>query len=486
MKIDPNHVSIAHAEGAFYPKNAPFHPSESYPEYPFSEVSDTPNYVYTAVRENLRLLGLDSSRYGTKDWNPLSDVIRPGQKVVLKPNMVSDFHGSGGNLDSIITHGSVVRAVLDYVYIALQGKGEVAVVDAPNFDASFERIIEHTGISEICSYYNEFVGFPVALSDLRVEKAIVKNGLVIERKKLTGDTKGYRVVSLGKDSAFYNMPYDYNHLRGSDYDIEETIDHHRGETHEYYVAGTILNSDVFVNIPKMKTHRKAGVTLCMKNLIGINGDKNWIPHFRIGGPRRGGDEFCSNSWVRNMESQAKDRVAQALFNMGPITRLLARSLRKVQKGVRNATGLAAIRGGGWYGNDTLWRAILDLNRICLYANSEGRMCDKPQRAYISFVDGIIAGEGTGPFDNLPVGLGVVIAGWDPVAVDIAAVDLMNFDYMKIPKVVHALENHSWPITHCTPKNIVYHSNKPDWGPPLRSGKTKPQRFTPPPGLGKPP
>src|SRR5690554_5888999 len=80
-------------------------------------------------------------------------------------------------------------------------------------------------------------------------------------------------------------------LRGADYDEEITIAHHSGGRNAYLVARTVLSADLVVNVPKVKTHKKSGVTLSMKNLIGINGDKNWLPHYRAGFTSRGGDEF---------------------------------------------------------------------------------------------------------------------------------------------------------------------------------------------------
>jgi len=33
----------------------------------------------------------------------------------------------------------------------------------------------------------------------------------------------------------------------------------------------------------LKLHRKAGITCALKNLIGINGNKEYLPHHRLGG-----------------------------------------------------------------------------------------------------------------------------------------------------------------------------------------------------------
>lgn len=52
-------------------------------------------------------------------------------------------------------------------------------------------------------------------------------------------------------------------------------------------------ADVFINLPKMKVHKKTGVTLSLKNLVGINADKNWLPHYSGGSPRNGGDQFSN-------------------------------------------------------------------------------------------------------------------------------------------------------------------------------------------------
>src|SRR5439155_21270083 len=141
-----------------------------------------------------------------------------------------------------------------------------------------------------------------------------------------------------------------------------------------------------------------------KNLIGINGDKNWIPHYRIGSPKTDGDEFNSVGILRHMESLLKDRFKEKAFRFageGSNAKLfIARVLRKTQKAVVEHTNLTKIRAGGWYGNDTIWRSVLDLNKILLYADRDGIMRSQPQRKFVSVVDGIIGGEGDGPV--LPV------------------------------------------------------------------------------------
>ena len=55
-------------------------------------------------------------------------------------------------------------------------------------------------------------------------------------------------------------------------------------------------------------------------------------------------------------------------------------------------------GGGWYGNDTVWRMVLDLNRILIYGNPDGSMSDTPRRVFYSLTDALICGEGEWPFE----------------------------------------------------------------------------------------
>ena len=70
---------------------------------------------------------------------------------------------------------------------------------------------------------------------------------------------------------------------------------HAPGRHQYLVAREVIEADVIVNLPKLKTHKKAGVTCALKNLIGINGNKEYLPHHRVGGAERGGDCYPAAS-----------------------------------------------------------------------------------------------------------------------------------------------------------------------------------------------
>jgi len=194
---------IKEKKGITYPVNPPFHPPQQYPEYPFGNIEvNTSNQVYPLVRNLFVNFGADKRNFGKENWNPLGKLIKPGDKVLIKPNFVLHFNSSGEDILSVVTHGSVLRAIIDYVYIALQGNGEVIVADAPQMNADFNKITEINGTKGVVNFYKrlETNDFKIKLLDLRQERTIYKYGLVWNRIKLKGDPEGYKIVDLKEDS----------------------------------------------------------------------------------------------------------------------------------------------------------------------------------------------------------------------------------------------------------------------------------------------
>ena len=146
-------IALIKTETYAYPGSKAFRPSEAFPEYLFKQdISEEPNQVYPMLREGLRLLGYDREHYGTEAWNPLGKLIAPGDHVVVKPNMVMDVNPSGEGTDCLYTHPSVVAAVVDYVLIALKGKGKIIIGDAPMQECNFERLVSESGYRELCRF----------------------------------------------------------------------------------------------------------------------------------------------------------------------------------------------------------------------------------------------------------------------------------------------------------------------------------------------
>src|SRR5262249_35477441 len=121
-------VALYRSRDATYPATAPFDPPEVYPEFsgePRTERTDRRNAVYPCIRESFRLLQLDINNYDCPNWNPLKSIVRPGDHVLIKPNWVKQGHHLDDSWEQIITHASVIRAVIDYVRLALNGRGRI-------------------------------------------------------------------------------------------------------------------------------------------------------------------------------------------------------------------------------------------------------------------------------------------------------------------------------------------------------------------------
>ena len=453
-------VAISSGPGGYFPE-PPYSPAKHYPEYPFGStaLSTETNNGYGGVRDALQLLGLDGQHYGEPCWNPLGEFVHPGDTVVLKPNFVREFRETqAGHGDCLITHGSIIRAALDYVYIALQGEGRIIIADAPQNDADFDAIRRIAGLNEIQESYHRQAGFAVEVLDLRPEKARKINGIIVGHEQLPGDPAGYVKVDLHNHSMFTEVEHLCPLLYGSEYDTSEIRSHHTGGVHEYLISRTVLNADCVINLPKLKTHKKTGITVCMKNLVGINGDKNWLPHHRMGTPSEGGDQFAGEGTHHRLERRVMTCFRRLFPRLGPLRIVAAKPLKVFGQYLFGDTNTDTIRSGNWYGNDTTWRMVLDLNRILMYADSQGRLQEHPPRQLFCIVDGIVGGERNGPLDPMPKAAGLVLAGANPLAVDLVAARLMDFDYQRLPLLRQSLAAHPLPLATFSYGNVVCTSN----------------------------
>ena len=111
--------------------------------------------------------------------------------------------------------------------------------------------------------------------------------------------------------------------------------------------------------------------------------------------------------------------------------------------------------GSWEGNQTLWRTILDLDKILFFADKDGEIRDTPQRRYLTLVDGIVAGEGKGPLGATPVEAGLLVGGFDPALVDVAAARAMGLDPEKIVMIREALGGTLLPSGHLAALETVF-------------------------------
>jgi uncharacterized protein (DUF362 family) len=440
-----------------YSEVAPYSPLQSFPEYPLAAetLASVPNPAYGAVRTALRVYGLDGQRFGTPGWNPLSPMVKPGQTVLIKPNFVRNFRETKeGHGNCLVTHGAVIRALVDYAFIALRGRGRLIIADAPQNDADFTALQQMASLAEMRELYRRFADFNLEFYDLRPECAEKIDGVIVGHKPLTGDPAGYRRVEVGANSAFHQLEGECHRLYGSEYDTEELRQQHVNGKHAYLVSQSVLDADLVINLPKLKTHKKCGLTACLKNLVGINGNKNFLPHYRIGSRDGGGDEFERAGFHRNLERTVMLHFRRWFPLLGRHRQRLAGPIKTLGKRIFGDTNAGTVRSGNWHGNDTVWRTVLDLNRILLYADRSGQLGRTTPRRVFNLVDGIVGGEGDGPLNADPRQAGLIIAGANPVAVDLVCAELIGFDPQRMPIIARAFDEHPLPLATFQPQDIV--------------------------------
>ena len=433
---------------------APYHPSEPYPEYR-GPLATTPNHAYALVRGALADLGLDTDRFGTPGWNPIGALVPPGARIVVKPNWVLHANEGPGGTDCLFTHASVLRAVLDYVLLAKPAA--VVVGDAPVQVCRFEGV-QALGFDRVAEHFRA-LGAPVTVKDFR-RTTMVRETRAAQVSEERHALDEFVLVNLGAKSHLEPIAQDFRRFRVTMYDPRKLPDNHRPGVHRYLVARDILDADLVVNVPKLKTHKKAGITVALKNLVGINGNKDFLPHHRKGGVDRGGDNYAASSlpkWLAEVTLDLANRHLHWPRFYARVSRFAYRFLF-----FDRLRGRSTDIEGGWHGNDTVWRMCLDLNQVLLYAGPDGRLRDRPQRSTLHLVDALIAGEGEGPLASDPYPLGAVFAAQNAAALDWTAARLMGFDPARIPIAAHAFDPDALPLANFQPLEIAASLNSNPW------------------------
>jgi uncharacterized protein (DUF362 family) len=426
-----------------------FSPDESFPEYRYASISKTRNDVYRAVRECIAQTGLDNARYGSPEWNPLAELVMPGSRVFVLCNFVQHRRPNESTEDFLgkCTHGSVVRAIVDYLLIAVGESGRVTFGNAPLQSANWQALMTDTGAQSVVQFYKT-VGAAVEARDLRL--------LVSERGR-AGDIKHIEerdeaegvLVDLGERSMFSDLNGQGGNFRVSDYDPARTQQFHSAGRHRYVISREVLNSDVVFSLPKLKTHQKVGLTCGLKGFVGAVAHKDCLAHHRFGSPKIGGDEYPVDPLgVKQLVSRFHDSV------QGTSPKALKGNLLRVLDRVTRHTldQFASTTAGSWYGNDTAWRMASDVSRILVYGNSFGLLTNVPQRRHLMMVDGVIGGQGEGPLAPEAIHSGALIFSDDVAMGDWAAARLIGFDPRKVPLLREAFNGHQ-PLSIVKPESV---------------------------------
>ena len=443
-----------------YPRQG-FHPHVCYPEYRYgkNEIQEK-NDVYQMVRNCLIGMNLDIGHLGTKMWNPLGKYINPGDNVLIKPNWVMHYNGATNikenSMECLVTHPSCLRAICDYCFIALQGKGKVLIADAPMQDCDLNLLLDGFGYRDILNFYLQ-KGENIAFADLRKYQSIFDSNKIITNK-IYQNGEGID-VDLSKLS-IHEKRNGKRIYQVDNYDKAETGSYHGKNRHVYSINKDVLNSDVVINFCKPKSHRLAGFTAAMKNMVGIAYNKASLPHRTEGSIAEGGDAYPNKSLVKKLIDEILNRKIihedNKEFTLALVDRLMYGLIYVIVREIGKDPYIKGI----WYGNDTIWRTVVDLNYIEQFADKNGEICDCPQRKILNFGDMIIAGDHNGPCQPEPKHLGIIIASDSAISMDLAICKMIGFPEDKIP-MIHALNLHEadYLFGDCT-NNIEISSNDP--------------------------
>jgi uncharacterized protein (DUF362 family) len=387
-------------------------------------------------------------RWSAEGKGPFGALIGPGSHVLIKPNWVLHHNQGDGGMEPMITHHSVIKAVVEAVLQA--DPAEVVVGDAPIQTCDFAKLVEVGDVAAWADALTKADSRFKGVKDFRRTTSKYLNGVRVADENLLPEDE-FVLFDLGADSLLEPITDEKDDFRVTCYDPRLMAKTHGRGRHRYLVARDVIAADVVINLPKLKTHKKAGITCALKNLIGINGNKEYLPHHRIGGTNLGGDCYPGDSKIKRMLEYAADQ--QNTSDSAPVEKawgVVATQLNRMLHLAGDKLGIE----GSWSGNDTIWRTGLDLNRILLYGELDGGMASAPRRRVVHLVDAIVAGQGDGPLSPQPLPLGLLFAGDNAACVDWFGAYLLGYDPQLLPIVREAFGHFNWPIATSRPDEIT--------------------------------
>lgn len=356
-------------------------------EYPY--VGDPAHYdrgrnpCYGLLEEAVMLLNPDNLE------NPLSHLVRPGDTVVIKPNWCTQLI-----FPIPITHPSLVHAAAELC--ARAGAAKVRIVEAPmtmNHGATW-------------FYGPVFLNMKPWLEYLSARYP----GTVFEHQD--GNADDFVWVDLGDRSMLHDLPLDVLcHDAGpitSDmfFDVADAYGVNPKVYRQglYAIAKSYLDADVFINFSKMKTHMWTGITIALKNFMGLN--------------------------VISTVHRMPPEVQKAYLRRNNFADLRECGMRDVPHFDRRFYRYE-LRFQYNRHNDVLWRSLADLNRIVQYCDVRGKLHEARRRRCLHLVDGVVGTDGAGPISRTRVYSRTIVAGYDPVRVDAVCSRIMSYDPRQI-------------------------------------------------------
>jgi uncharacterized protein (DUF362 family) len=352
-----------------------------------------------------------------------------GGKILLKPNWVTHNRKENDQI-CLRTNDKLLLALVEVI---LDCKPAIITIgDAPIQGCNWGKMLSpnfYRNIEELSNRYS----IPIVIKDFRRRTFDPnKNNPTKERNPVSD----YIIFDLGKESYLEPISSTENKFRVTDYDPDRLAESHTIGKHKYCITKELFDANIVISVPKIKTHQKTGITGALKNLVGLNGDKDYLPHHRVGGKGFGGDCYPGKNILRRISEYFLDcanRHQEKKIYWFWI--YLSKIMWKISF-PENVHHLSA----GWYGNDTTWRMVMDLNKVAIYGKKDGTISKTPQRELYSLCDGIIGGQGDGPLNPQPLPLGVICFTNNSSMTDICLATMMGFDIQRIPLLKAAGQN----------------------------------------------
>lgn len=356
-----------------------------------------------------------------------------GKSVLLKPNWVRHCIKPSDEL-CLCTHENFVLAVLEE--ILSMNPRKVLLADAPVNVCRWDSLLSKQFVSEVERLRN-LSKREIIIKDFRRTVSDLDANIVITDRI---PMEEYVIFDTGEKSHLEPITTDHNRFRIMNYNPDDMKKYHGYGMHKYCIAKDFFDYDVVFTLPKMKTHQKAGFTNALKILVGINGDKDYLPHHRLGASNHGGDCYKDDNLFRRLGEWASDQKNR---NLGKLMYKPYRFFMKLcWKLSRSAPGQTL--GASWYGNDTIWRTVMDIQMIAQFgsvdAEGKGVINESRQRRVYSICDGIIGGQGEGPLIPDPLPLGIMALSDNPYLMDVVGGTLFGLNLDRIPLLHFAKEN----------------------------------------------
>lgn len=386
--------------------------------------------------------------------------VKQDEKVFIKPNWVTDpIKGKEDRWVATITNVSIIDAVLMVLNNKLGGKGHIIIGDSPMGPTNIKKIHTLIGIEEIVSKYRT-KSLQIEIIDIRNYYLKHVKDMLVHKINLEGDPRGNNIVDLGCHSAFYEKE---NKNYGFVDNVFSVSNFHDEKHDSYVISQSVLDCDLFINLPKLKTHRSAGMTCAMKNLVGITANKNSVPHRTKGSDSEGGDTFSAKQMnFVDVDSESRGVMRKITKYNNPFINYLFVPIKIIYNKVFGNKIIKNVSCGYWHGNDTIWRSIIDLNRIVLYCDKHGQMQDTVQRSYLCIADAIVAGEQEGPLIPIVKKCNIILVSDNPVALDTVACKFMGFNIEKLPFLNSAYSKMRWPLVNFEKGDVKINSDIEQW------------------------